>query len=192
MRHFAFRPSLTVRGRKFRGARGWAGKPAHPPLTDVPITAYMFAGAFDLLSAILHSGHPQVSRELFHAGTWTITAGAAMSVLAAFTGWVDWRKSSEPGTQARRTVNAHAITMITVTVLVLIDVAWRLAKLDAASTPAGVVALSVIAALGVAVGATIGGTLVFDYGFNVETAGDHPVWHHSEADLLPGQKPAAP
>jgi hypothetical protein len=29
--------------------------------------------------------------------------------------------------------------------------------------------------------------LVFDYGFNVETAGDHPVWHNSEVDVLPGQ-----
>ena len=31
-----------------------------------------------------------------------------------------------------------------------------------------------------------GGTLAFDYGFNVETAGDHPVWHPSEKDVFPG------
>jgi uncharacterized membrane protein len=192
VRHFAFRPSLTVRGRKFRGARGWAGKPAHPPLTDVPITAYLFTAAFDVLSGLMHGGHPAASTELFHAGTWTVTAGAAVSVLAAFTGWVDWRKSSEPGTQARRTINAHAITMISVTALVLVNVAWRLATLDASSTPWGIVVLSVLAAGGVAVGATIGGTLVFDYGFNVETAGDHPVWHHSEADVMPGKKPTSP
>jgi hypothetical protein len=30
---------------------------------------------------------------------------------------------------------------------------------------------------------------VFDYGFNVETAGDSPVWHQSEVDVFPGQKP---
>ena len=40
-----------------------------------------------------------------------------------------------------------------------------------------------------AIGATIGGSLVFDYGFNVRTAGDHPVYHPSDIDLLPGQKP---
>ena len=34
----------------------------------------------------------------------------------------------------------------------------------------------------------IGGTLAYDYGFNVETAGDHPVWHRSETDVFPGQK----
>ena len=30
-------------------------------------------------------------------------------------------------------------------------------------------------------------SIVFEYGFNVETAGDHPVWHQSEQDVLPGQ-----
>jgi hypothetical protein len=30
--------------------------------------------------------------------------------------------------------------------------------------------------------------MVFDYGFNVETAGDHPVWHQSERDALPGHQ----
>ena len=27
----------------------------------------------------------------------------------------------------------------------------------------------------------------FDKRFNVETAGDHPVWHKSETDVLPGR-----
>ncbi len=44
----------------------------------------------------------------------------------------------------------------------------------------------------VAVGATFGGTLVFDYGFNVETAGDHPAWHKSEQDVLHGQQASSP
>jgi len=42
----------------------------------------------------------------------------------------------------------------------------------------------------VALGATFGGSLVFEYGFNVETAGDHPVWHKSETDVLPGDDDA--
>ena len=56
-----------------------------------------------------------------------------------------------------------------------------------AVTPIGVVILSVVIALLVSVGATFGGTLVYDYGFNVETAGDSPVWHKSEVDVFPGQ-----
>lgn len=190
MRHFSFTPSLSLSGRKFKGLRGWAGKPFHPPLTDVPIAAYLFAAVFDILSvAIPGADHAELTRQLYLAGSWTILGGAAVSVLAALTGFVDWYSSSEPGTQARRTINAHAITMIVVTVIVLVDVIVRfVAYGDRVSAPAGVVVLSVVAAVLVVIGATLGGGLVFDYGFNVETSGDHPVWHKSETDLLPGQK----
>jgi uncharacterized membrane protein len=189
MRHFSFRPSITMSGRKNKGLRGLAGKPFHPPLTDVPITAYLFAAVFDVLSIALHSSHPEVARQLFVAGTWTVLGGAAVSVLAALTGAIDWWRSSQPGTQARRTINAHASTMVTVTVIVLVDLIIRLtAYHDRGYTPAGIVVLSVIAALLVSFGATLGGSLVYDYGFNVETAGDHPVWHVSEVDVFPGDK----
>jgi uncharacterized membrane protein len=107
---------------------------------------------------------------------------------AALTGFWDWRKSSEPGTQARRTVNSHAVIMITVTVLALADIAWRLNDFNTrATTPGGIAVLSVVVALIVSVGATFGGSLVYEYGFNVETAGDSPVWHKSEQDVFPGQ-----
>jgi uncharacterized membrane protein len=189
MRRLTYRPALTIRGRSFKGLRGYAGKPFHPPLTDVPITAYLFAAVFDVLSVSLHSSHPQVARQLYVAGTWTLLGGAAVSLLAALTGWADWHRSSEPGTQARRTINAHALTMLTVTAIVLVDLAVRgLGQNDRGYTSVLVLVLSVVAAVLVSVGATLGGSLVYDYGFNVETAGDHPVWHKNEVDVLPGQK----
>jgi uncharacterized membrane protein len=188
MRHFTVGPPLTLKGRKNKGLRGYAGKPFHPPLTDVPVTAYLFAAVFDVLSVALHSGHPAAGTELFHAGTWVLIGGAAVSVLAALTGWADWYYSSEAGTQARRTINTHAVIMITVTVVVLVDLILRLAGGDSASTPVGVMVLTVIAAILVMVGATFGGSMVFDYGFNIETSGDHPVWHQHEGDVWPGQK----
>jgi len=191
MRRLTFGPALTVSGRKFKGLRGYGGKPFHPPLTDVPIVAYIFTAAFDVLSIALHSSHAVVARQLYVAGTWTLLGGAVVSLLAALTGWADWHRSSEPGTQARRTINAHALTMIVVTVLVLVDLLVRgLGGPDDAYSPAGIVVLSVVADVLVMIGATLGGSLVFDYGFNVETAGDHPVWHKSEADVYPGRKPA--
>jgi len=49
------------------------------------------------------------------------------------------------------------------------------------------VVLSVVIASLVSVGATFGGSLVYEYGFNVETAGDDPVWHKSETDVFPGK-----
>ncbi|MGH3744261.1 MAG: DUF2231 domain-containing protein [Mycobacteriales bacterium] len=186
-RKFSVRPSLTIRGREFHGLRGWAGKPLHPPLTDIPIGLYILAGVLDVVSFIGGTGHGW-AREFWHAGTYAFVGGVAVSVLAALTGTWDWWKSSEAGTQARRTINTHATIMVTVTLVAVADLVWRLVDYHTQdATPVGIMVLSIIVALFVAVGATFGGTLVFDYGFNVETAGDSPVWHVSEQDVLPGQ-----
>jgi uncharacterized membrane protein len=188
MRRFSVRPAVTLRGRTFKGLRGWSGKPFHPPLTDFPIAAYVLAAIFDVISAI-GGDDRDWSREFFRAGTYVFVGGAAVSVLAALTGFWDWRKSSEAGTQARRTINTHACIMITVTILALVNIVWRLNGYNTEpSTPIGIVVLSVVVAALVSLGATYGGTLVFDYGFNVETGGDHPVWHQSERDAFPGDR----
>jgi uncharacterized membrane protein len=187
VRKFSVRPTLTLKGRTFKGLRGWSGKPIHPPLTDFPIAAYVLAAAFDIISAIGGEDHAW-ARELWHAGTFTFIGGAAVSVFAALTGLWDARKSSEAGTQARRTINTHATIMVTVTVLALADIAWRLNDYHTQRvTPVAIAVLSGAIAVLVSLGATFGGTLVYDYGFNVETAGDSPVWHRSEKDVLPGR-----
>jgi uncharacterized membrane protein len=187
MRRFSVRPAITLEGRTFKGLRGWSGKPFHPPLTDIPIAAYLFGAAFDVISSIGGTTHTW-SYEVWHAGTFVFVGGAGMSVLTALTGLFDWLRSSEPGTQARRTANTHATIMLTVTALVLVDLALRLHGYHTErSAPLGITLLSVAIAGLVTWGATYGGTLVFDYGFNVETAGDSPVWHSSEADVFPGQ-----
>jgi uncharacterized membrane protein len=110
-------------------------------------------------------------------------------VFAALTGFWDAWKSSEAGTQARRTINTHATIMVTVTVLALVNIVWRLVQYHTALiTPVGIMILSIVIAVLVSFGATFGGTLVYDYGFNVETAGDHPAWHKSETDVMPGHE----
>src|SRR5262249_23256735 len=101
MRRFSVRPTLTIRGRKFKGLRGWAGKPLHPPLTDFPVTAYVLVALFDVIAAL--GRHESWSNDFFRAGTYVIIAGAAVSLLAAATGFWDWLRSTEKGTQARRT-----------------------------------------------------------------------------------------
>ena len=187
MRHFSVRPTLTIRGRKFKGLRGWAGKPFHPPLTDFPVAAYILAAVFDVISAAGGDSHGWAT-DFWHAGTYTFIGGAVVSVLAALTGFWDWWKSSTPGTQARRTINTHAWSMIVVTVLALVDIAIRLSQYNTeAATPTGVLVLSIVIALLVSFGALYGGALVYEYGFNVETSGDHPVWHVSEEDVFPGE-----
>lgn len=187
MRKVSFRPSLTLRGRTFKGLRGWAGKPFHPPLTDVPVGAYTLAAAFD---AISYFGRNQDwARDFARAATFALAGGLLVGLLAALTGFWDWLRSTRKGTQARRTVNAHAWTMVAVTLLVIVDLGFRrFASHGAGSTPGWITVLSFAVFVLTALGGTIGGGLTYDYGFNVETSGDHPVWHVSEDDVFPGRE----
>ncbi len=187
MRKFSIQPTLTMKGRTFKGPRGWSGKPLHPPLTDIPIAAYIFAAVFDVASVVGGKEH-EWARTMWHAGTYLFVGGVAISIFAAITGFWDAWKSSDAGTQARRTINVHATIMVTVTVLAIANLAWRLNDFNSAAvTPIAIMVLSIVVAALVVLGATFGGALVFEYGFNVESAGDHPVWHESEEDVFPGQ-----
>jgi uncharacterized membrane protein len=184
MRKFSVRPTLTLLGRTFKGLRGWSGKPTHPPLTDFPVAAYIFAAILDVIATF--GRHDTWARDFFHAATFLFIGGAAVSVLAALTGFWDWLRSTEKGTQARRTANTHAWTMIAVTVVALVDIALRLDAYHTRTHPnITILVLSIVTAALVAIGATFGGSLVFEYGFNVETAGDSPVFHESETDVFP-------
>jgi uncharacterized membrane protein len=187
MRRLSFRPALTFRGRTFKGLRGFAGKPLHPPLTDIPVGAYMIAAVLDVISII--GQDEEWARDFFRAATFVLISGTAVSLLTVLTGFWDWLRSTEAGTQVRREANAHALTMITVTVLVLANIVLRtLAYGGDSHSGIVVVVLSALAAALTVLGGTLGGSLVYDYGFNVETAGDHPAYHASEKDVFPGEK----
>ena len=186
MRKFSVRPTLTLKGRKFKGLRGWSGKPTHPQLTDLPVAAYIFGAVLDVIATI--GRHDAWPLGYFRAGTYVFVGGAVVSVFAALTGFWDWLRSTQKGTQARRTANTHAVTMLTVTALALIDIVLRLNVYHTRTHPnIAILLLSLVTAGLVSVGATFGGSLVFEYGFNVETAGDSPVWHESETDVFPGE-----
>jgi uncharacterized membrane protein len=160
-------------------------------LTALPIGAYVMAAVFDVVSFIARD--QAWSRDFFRAATFVLVAGAVVSLATAFTGFWDWLRSTEPGTQVRRTANAHALTMLTVTAVVVTDIVLRIfVTAGDHSTHVTVMVLSIVAALLTGVGGAIGGTLAYDYGFNVETASDSPVWHRSERDLLPGDHTEEP
>ena len=188
MRKFSIRPTLTLRGRTFKGLRGWSGKPTHPPLTDLPVAAYILGATFDVIATV--GRNHAWSRDFFRAGTFLFIGGAVVSLLAALTGFWDWLRSTEKGTQARRTANTHALTMMFVMALALVDIALRLNGYHTRTHPTvATLVISIIVAALVAVGATFGGSLVFEHGFNVETTGDSPAWHVSETDVMPGDPP---
>lgn len=181
MRTFSFRPGLEFRGRKFKGLRGFAGKPLHPPLTDVPIGAYIIGPVLDVIAFVARDS--TWAGDVYRAGGYTLLVGAVVSVATALTGFADWL-NTEKGTQMRRMVNAHAWVMIVLTGLVLAALALRYLG-DRSDSPDGLIVLLSLGIAGlVTLGGTLGGSLVYDFGFNVETASDNPVYHPSEHDII--------
>jgi uncharacterized membrane protein len=198
-RLYSIRPALTLRGREFHGIRGWAGKPSHPPLTDFPIVCYVLAAIGDVLSYVVADGHPDLARDLFRAATFVIIAGAIVSLGTALTGFLDWWKGLERDkasgpigrakhTQVWRTANWHMTVMLTVTAIVIVDIVVRLSQYSDDRAGLLVTILSVLAGALVAFGAMYGGSLVYDYQFNVEPLRGSTVWEETEEDQLPGRK----
>lgn len=198
MRLFSIRPAITLRGRRFHGIRGWAGKPTHPPLTDFPIVCYVVAAGFDVVSFVLDDAG--FGQDLFRAATFVMVVGFAVSLATALSGFWDWWKGMDRDrsagilgrakhTQVWRTANWHMAVMLTVTVLTLVDVLVRVADYERRVAPSALMlALSVLAAVLVAFGAAYGGALVYDYQFNVEPLKGSTAWDETEQDQLPGQR----
>lgn len=200
-RFFSIRPALTLKGRAFRGIRGWAGKPTHPPLTDFPVVCYVLAAVFDVISFVGHGGSGgsvrPFARDFFIAGTFVIIAGVIVSLAAATTGFWDWWKGIDRDptgplgrakhTQVWRTINTHMAIMLAVTAVAAADIIVRLVQVDDYAT-GGVVILSVLAGVLVAIGAAYGGSLVFDYQFNVESLSGSTAWDENEVDQMPADK----
>jgi uncharacterized membrane protein len=181
---FSIKPALSLKGRKFKGIRGFAGKPFHPPLTDIPVAAYILAAVFDLIS---FGASGTVARDFFISGTHVLVAGLIVSVPTALTGFWDWLKSTPKHTQAWRTANWHMAVMLTVTAIVIVDILARLANWDAGYAEPAVLILSLLAGGLVAFGALYGGQMVYDFAFNVEGDFDH-AYEESETDRVPGSQ----
>jgi uncharacterized membrane protein len=201
-RIYSIRPSWSLKGRRFQGLRGFTGKPFHPPLTDFPIVCYTLAAVFDLISYFSKAYVTQGSdfavigvngkaRDFFVAATFVMVSGFIVSLGAALTGFMDWwkgiprdRKSGPIGkakhTQVWRTINWHATVMLTVTAITLIDIILRVSDFERGQTSGAWLVLSLIAGALVTFGAAYGGSLVFEYGFNVENVEE--VWKESEED----------
>jgi uncharacterized membrane protein len=203
-RLFSIKPVLTLKGRAFHGIRGWGGKPTHPPLTDFPVVCYVLAAVFDVISFLGHGGSGgsvrPFARDFFMAGTYVIIAGAVVSLAAVTTGFWDWWKGIDRDptgplgrakhTQVWRTINTHMTIMLTVTAIAVVDIIVRLV-LDTEYATVGVTILSLATGLLVAIGAAYGGSLVFDYQFNVESLTGSTAWDETEIDQTSAEKSKA-
>ena len=193
-RLFSIKPSLSLKGRKFKGIRGFSGKPFHPPLTDIPVAAYFLAAAFDVISFVAWrmDSTSTVARDFFVAATHVLVAGAGVSVFAILTGFWDWFKSTPKRTQSWRTANWHMAIMLTTSMIVAADLLLRLGYWSTGyeqGADATIMVLSVLAGGLVSFGALYGGTMVYEYGFNVEQDFDH-AYTESEEDHWPGKDAA--
>ena len=189
-RLFSIRPTWSLKGRRSQGLRGFTGKPFHPPLTDFPIVCYTLAAVFDLIS---YFSSPRIREDAgFLRGRDVRDGGrvhreprrGAHRIHGLVEGDPRDRKSGPIGkakhTQVWRTINWHATVMLTVTAITLIDIVMRVSDFDQGQTQGSWLILSLIAAAGVLFGAAYGGSLVFEYGFNVENVEE--VWKESEED----------
>jgi uncharacterized membrane protein len=153
-------------------------------MTDVTVGAYTIAPILLILAFLFRDS--SWAEDMQKAGAWVLLIGGISSVATALTGYADWLNTQKE-TQVRRMANAHAWTMITLTVVVLFSLWYIFLAEDGEyfSEPSGLSVILSLVILGlVTIGGTIGGSLTYDWGFNVETATDHPVWHPSEQDVI--------
>src|ERR687892_15126 len=154
---------------------------------------------FHLISYFSDSSDPK-SRDFFVSATFVMVAGFIVSLGTATTGFWDWWKGidREPTgllgraqhTQVWRTINTHMAIMLSVTAIAIVDIVARLAQSEARYSPGVVVILSVVTGALVTIGAAYGGSLVYDYQFNVEGLKGSTAWDETEVDQLPGGKVA--
>ncbi len=181
MKTFSFRPAIEFRGRKFKGLRGFAGKPFHPPLTDIPVGAYTIGPVLSVIAFLF--GDSSWSDEVWSAAGYTMLVGVVASVATSITGFADWL-NTQKGTQIRRMANAHMWTMLAMTGIVLVALALRFLGARNDSPDGLILMLDLLIVTLVTFGGTIGGSMTYDFGFNVETATDNHVYHVSEHDIV--------
>ena len=159
---------MHLSGRRFRWLGGLTGKPLHAAVSDLPIGAYVLAAVFDILSAFVGGagGH-----HLSLAAAYLTSAGLIISAVAALTGLWDWVTVVPTRSKAWRVANTHMLIMVGATLLAVVDRVMR-SETGNGGSPTSVIVVSVIVAILVTIGATFGGSLVFDHGIRVERSQD--------------------
>jgi uncharacterized membrane protein len=78
--------------------------------------------------------------------------------------------------------------MLIVTGIVIADIIIRVLQFDDGHASLPTMILSILAGALVSYGAAYGGSLVYDYQFNVENLDGSTAWDESESDQMPGDK----
>lgn len=141
--------------------KGFAGKPSHPPLTDVSV------GAYTVGVAMLVAGAAGLEQEAMAQGALlAISGGLIAAIPTMLTGLLDYFDLSK-GSAARTLATYHLLLMVIATAL--FAAAWaaqRQGYLDGDVTTLGLI-LGIAAFALLVVGGTLGGALAYVYGVRV-------------------------
>jgi uncharacterized membrane protein len=141
--------------------RGWAGKPLHPPLTDVSVGAYAAAVAMLVLGTF-----GVEEEQMAHGALLAVGAGLAVAAPTALTGLLDWL-TLERGTPARTTATVHLVVMSLTTALFVLTFISHLDGYDDGQVETLPLVLGLVGFALLGGGGYVGGTLVFVYGVRV-------------------------
>ncbi len=141
--------------------KGFAGKPSHPPLTDVSIGAYTVGGAMLIVGA---AGFEQEA--MAKGAVLAISGGLIVAIPTTLTGLLDY--FDLPKRSAARTLATyHLFVMVVATALFAATwAAQRPGYLDGEVTTLGLI-LAIAAFAMLVVGGMLGGALAYVYGVRV-------------------------
>lgn len=155
----------------------WLRHPLHPLLTDIPIGAWVLAALFDILWLV----GPKSWGWAAQAAGVVVIVGALGGLAAVVTGLADW--SDSYGAE-RRTGLLHGLLNSTALALYIVSLVFRFEAVDRQSLTGAI--LGFIGLVTVAIGAYLGGSLVFSKGVGV----NHTAWEEG-ADEYEVVMPAA-
>jgi uncharacterized membrane protein len=140
----------------------WLKHPLHPALAHIPTALWPAALVFDILSRLGEGDNVFVQLSFF-----SILLGLLVGLLALPTGYADWAgiRQEKP---AWKIGLYHMSLNALVWILSAFNIILRLETYQtAASVPVGLLLLSGIAVLLLAVSAYLGGRMIYAYGINV-------------------------
>lgn len=148
--------------------RGLPGHPLHPPLTDATIGAYTLATV-----AAIASRAGLATHGLARAWWLALVVALASSALTVAAGLLDYLTITW-GSELWKTVTAHALVMVTATILFVLAIVFGHHGYAHAYVPGDAFALTLAGFAVLTAGGWLGGAITYVHGMRVLSLVDEP------------------